>query len=158
MKEKKRRKRQLDMNEVHIVADSSYQTRTEWRAFYPGMLSWQTAFEGSKWIDLFYSAADGRIAENVVSGRGNRPGQRALVRPDDRRPSLPCIRGCDRAEQSPGKAVRAEEAEFSCPPHEVFVSWWTDMGSPRPFCPCCSLSPSYSLLALAFSLPVNELE
>ncbi|PKK41369.1 hypothetical protein CI102_14685 [Trichoderma harzianum] len=35
-----------------------------------------------------YSVADGRIAENVVSRRGNRPGQRALVRPDDRRPIL----------------------------------------------------------------------
>lgn len=45
-------------------------------------------------VDLCYSAADGRIAENVVSGRGNQPGQRALVRPDDRRPILRfCIRG-----------------------------------------------------------------
>lgn len=44
-------------------------------------------------VDL-YSAADGRIAENVVSRRGNQPGQRALVRPDDRRPILRfCTRG-----------------------------------------------------------------
>lgn len=47
-------------------------------------LAWQTAVPSGS----FYSAADGRIAENVVSRRGNQPGQRALVRPDDRRPIL----------------------------------------------------------------------
>ncbi|KAL7783746.1 hypothetical protein V8C43DRAFT_293664 [Trichoderma afarasin] len=46
-----------------------------------------------------YSVADGRIAENVVSRRGNRPGQRALVRPDDRRPILRFASGVRRKER-----------------------------------------------------------
>lgn len=71
-----------------------------------------------------YSVADGRIAENVVSRRGNRPGQRALVRPDDRRPILRFASGVrQKREREEEERARQREA----PPAEEFVSGGPDV-------------------------------
>lgn len=99
-------------------------------------------------VDLCYSAADGRIAENVVSRRGNQPGQRALVRPDDRRPILRfCIRGgqpwkkketedrqTDRKREAKGGRERAMESEKDT----------TRMECDRAALLCCSVCPLFA--------------
>lgn len=69
------------MESIHQVANSQRMKKSS-SVFTPECMADRVA-SGS-----LYSVADGRIAENVVSRRGNRPGQRALVRPDDRRPIL----------------------------------------------------------------------
>ncbi|KAL6810386.1 hypothetical protein J3E69DRAFT_174704 [Trichoderma sp. SZMC 28015] len=70
-----------------------------------------------------YSVADGRIAENVVSRRGNRPGQRALVRPDDRRPILRFASGVRRKERERRRGERDKER----PPRRRICFWGTDV-------------------------------